>query len=382
MLPRPKRISSGASVGPYTLLNPIGEGGMGQVWAASKGAEVFALKLLIGEDFTSEKAELFFDEAKAASALAHDAIVKTHDFGRAGTIHYLAMEMVPGPTLKELLDGRRAEAAPISPLVIAYIGMRLASALHYAHAGAVLDGKRLELVHRDVSPHNVLIDPEGRIFLTDFGVARTAIQAHQTTAGTVRGKPSYMAPEQVVGDPVDPRTDVFALGSVLYEAATLRRLFSGKRPADRMKAVLTKVPRPLTEMVPDFPNALWKLIGRALEKRPEQRFASAADLHQRLSAFVHVNGGVVRAKAELAAMVAEHRQSDHHDTIEDPALLPRFVSSFDTHPTCPELPEPTITSPFAFAARSVPIRGLMSVAILALACASGIGISVAAFAVR
>jgi eukaryotic-like serine/threonine-protein kinase len=301
---QPRRgLEAGDAVGPYLLLHPLGEGGMGQVWAASRHDRVHALKLLIGEEFTSERALLFTDEARAASALAHESIVPTVDFGRDGSIHWLAMRMVRGPSLKDLVDVLQPIRRPIAPLAVAYLGVRLASALHYAHSSAALDGRRLRLVHRDVSPHNVLLDRDGGVYLTDFGVARTSVQVHLTTAGTVRGKPSYMAPEQVAGRAIDHRTDIFALGTTLYEAASTHRLFDGKRPADKMKAVLTVKPKPLTSIVSNFPPALWKVIEQALEKNPDDRFGSAAHVHQRLSALVQVNGGMSKARELLATLV-------------------------------------------------------------------------------
>src|SRR5688572_23819174 len=139
MLPR-RGLERGDSIGPYRLLHQLGEGGMGQVWAAERGDdEVHALKVLIGECFTSEKALLFTDEARAASALEHDAIVPTVDFGRDGTIHWLAMRMVHGASLKDLVDKLRPMRRPLAPLVVCYLGVRIASALHYAHASAALD---------------------------------------------------------------------------------------------------------------------------------------------------------------------------------------------------------------------------------------------------
>src|SRR5262249_38652848 len=140
---------------------------------------------------------MFFDEAKAASSLQHAAIVPTVDLGRDGEVLFIAMDLVRGPSLTALLQRLVINKRTMSPAIVAYIGTQLATALDYAHERATFEGKKLKLIHRDVSPHNVLLDLAGNVRLTDFGVARTAIQEHESHVGTVRGKPSYMAPEQV-----------------------------------------------------------------------------------------------------------------------------------------------------------------------------------------
>ena len=335
----PRGFSQGAAIGPYRLLRQLGEGGMGQVWAAKRNdEEIHALKLLIGEGFTSEKALMFNDEARAASALQHDSIVPTVDFGCDGSIHWLAMRMVHGASLQDEIEILRPMRRPLAPLVVSYLGVRIASALHYAHVSAALDGRRLKLVHRDVSPHNVLLDREGHVYLTDFGVARTTVQVHSTTAGTVRGKPSYMAPEQVTGKAVDHRTDVFALGTVLYEAASTYRLFDGKRPADKMKAVLVVKPRPLNQIVPNFPVPLWKVLEQALAKDPDARWSTSAQLHQKLISYVHTNGGLERARQLLASVV-----NRFYPEVTEKAA--GFVQTGDNEATHRELKDPTITMP-------------------------------------
>jgi serine/threonine-protein kinase len=336
----PRGLEPGDAIGPYRLLRQLGEGGMGQVWAAAReDQEVYALKILIGESFTSEKAILFNDEVRAASVLDHDSIVPTVDFGCDGTIHWLAMRMVHGASLKDLLDILRPQRRPLAPLVVAYLGVRISSALHYAHANAQLEGRLLNLVHRDVSPHNVLLDREGGIYLTDFGVARTSVQLHATTAGTVRGKPSYMAPEQVTGRSVDHRTDIFALGSVLYEAASTHLLFDGKRPVDKMKAVLHVQPKPLPLIVPRFPPPLWKVIEQCLAKDPAGRWTTAARLNQRLVALVLANGGMEKARHLLAGVMERY----YPETTERGNAFSRNASH-DTDPTHRELRAPTVTS--------------------------------------
>ena len=215
-------LDIGAHVGRYQLLFRLGKGGMGEVWAARRPHEaalgfrkVVALKVLRQRELNANAVLMFLDEAKAASVLQHPAIVPTVDLGRDEGLLYIAMELVQGPSLTALLQRMVIDRGTVPPALVAHIGARLSSALDYAHTRAQYHGQLLRLVHRDVSPHNVLLDVHsGEIRLTDFGVARTSIQDHESKVGTIRGKPSYMAPEQVVGGDIDHRTDLFALGIV------------------------------------------------------------------------------------------------------------------------------------------------------------------------
>jgi len=225
---------------------------------------------------------MFLDEAKTAAALQHPAIVPTVDLGEHRGMLYIAMDLVKGPSLRGLLQKRAMKGLSLSPTIVAHIGERIAHALDYAYDRAEVEGKKLKLIHRDVSPHNILIDTSGVVRLMDFGVARTAIQDHLSRVGTVRGKPSYMAPEQVTGGKLTARTDVFALGIVLYESACLKRLFGRGEPTKSMTAVLKHTPRHLTEVLPGFPEQLAEIIDKALQKDPEHRQKDAGELSREL----------------------------------------------------------------------------------------------------
>lgn len=301
-------------MGPYTLLFRLGKGGMGEVWCASAGSstggmgdflKLVALKLLRDAEEGSNSSVMFFDEARTAAALQHASIVPTLDLGQAESTYYLAMEMVRGPSLTALLQHLALKKIVTSPAIVAYIGERIASALDYANARAEIQGKKLHLVHRDISPHNVLLDQSGNVVLSDFGVARTAVQDHLSRVGTVRGKPSYMAPEQVNGGEIDGRTDVFALGTVLYETACVKRLFGRGKPLQSMQAVLTHEPQPLTEKVPGFPKGLADVIHKALQKKPEDRYQSASEMVQALADCSRKLPGSSTVQRDLADLIAE-----------------------------------------------------------------------------
>jgi serine/threonine-protein kinase len=312
-------LDAGRKVGPYRLLFRLGKGGMGEVWAASLEEsqlgfqKLIALKVLLDKQRDSNAAVMFFDEARTASALSHQAIVPTVDLGRDGDVFYLAMEMVRGPSLTALLQRLVINKRAMTPAMVAHIGINIASALDYAQTRASLEGVPLKLIHRDVSPHNVLLDLNGSVRLTDFGVARTAIQDHKSKVGTVRGKPSYMAPEQVVGGDIDGRTDIFSLGIVLYESACLKRLFGRSNPVKSMDAVLKHEPMKLTDMVPDFPEVLWAAISKALEKDPNKRHQSAKELCDALQEAIRTLPGATTAPMDLVAVIQKNFEPDAFD---------------------------------------------------------------------
>lgn len=339
-------LVSGQMVGPYRLLFRLGKGGMGEVWAAQRGSQfgferLVALKLLRGAAKDSNAAVMFFDEARAASALQHAAIVPTFDLGQYGQTFYIAMGMVRGPSLTALLQRLAVKKVPISPAIVAYIGERLASGLDYAYGRAEIDGKKLRLIHRDISPHNVLIDDTGNVVLTDFGVARTAVQDHESRVGTVRGKPSYMAPEQVQGGAMDARTDLFALGIVLYESACVKRLFGRSNPVKSMEAVVHYQPKPLPTIVPDFPEALWNVISKSLEKDPANRFQSAAEMARALADVQKILPGAATAPRDLAQLINDVFPSGSFDV---DARVKEALEQQAAEPQ-PEIQEPTRYEP-------------------------------------
>ncbi len=323
---------------------------MGEVWAAGNNhsalgfRKLVALKVMRTLDVTSNAAVMFFDEAKAASVLQHAAIVNTTDLGQDGDILYIAMDLVKGPSLTALLQRLVITHNAMTPAMVAHIGIALASALDYAHARALVNGQPLKLVHRDVSPHNVLLDLNGAIRLTDFGVARTAIQDHESRVGTVRGKPSYMAPEQVVGADIDGRCDLFALGIVLYESACLKRLFGRSQPVKSMDAVMKHVPKPVPDMVPDFPQTLWSVIRKALKKDPRNRFESAAEMCAALTHTAQGLEGFDSAGRDLVDLVHRVFEPGAFDT---DARVQEAIDQLgpDYEPAAEEEPALTVASP-------------------------------------
>jgi serine/threonine-protein kinase len=278
------------SFGKYRLVEHLASGGMADVWRAEMpGPQGFvkevALKLVRGEHRGDDAfVRMFVREARLASRLSHANVVQVFDFDQIDGQHYLAMELVRGRTLRAVLDRCRELGLRFGLPRAVHVGAEVARALAYAHR--LEDGGRpAGLVHRDVSPQNVLVSFEGEVKLADFGIALAAGAAEHTRSGTVKGKLAYMAPEQARGEPVDARADVFALGVVLWEACTGRRLFARDGDAATLAALLGAEPvSPPSAWNEQVPPELDALVLAALERDPARRLASADELAQGLAA--------------------------------------------------------------------------------------------------
>ena len=266
-------------LGPYELVRRVAQGGMADIYLAQREGRHVAVKVLNQHRAGDAEARaLFVDEAHLLAMLHHDNLARVLELDVADGMHFLAMEYVHGADLRELLAAcaARHEGVPYETAVA--IVAAAAAGLDHAHRRCGPDGRPLHLVHRDVSLSNIMVGHDGAVKVVDFGIATASVSLHHTNPGIVRGKASYMSPEQCLGDPVDLRTDVFALGVVLYELTTGHRCFHGNSDFERMLAVVQgqyELPR---DLVPDFPEDLEAVIRTALALDPEQRFASAAAL--------------------------------------------------------------------------------------------------------
>jgi serine/threonine protein kinase len=290
-------LTSGSKLGPYKILSPLGAGGMGEVYRARDtrlGRDV-ALKIL-PESFARETDRLhrFEQEARAVAALNHPNILAIFDTGQENGSPFLVSELLEGETLREILDGGSLPQRK----AIDY-GVQIAQGLAAAHEKGI--------VHRDLKPENIFVSKEGRIKILDFGLAKLAqsgppsdsdtLTHSHTAAGVVLGTASYMAPEQVRGDGVDARTDIFAFGAVLYEMLSGKRAFRRDTTAETMTAVLKEDPAELSDPGHVVSPALDRIVRRCLEKSPEQRFQSAKDLSFALSALSGSDTGAARITA-------------------------------------------------------------------------------------
>ena len=264
--------------GKYDLLKRIGAGGMGEVFLARtrESPDLVVVKRILPHLTENTRfLRLFLDEARIAARLVHPNVARIFELGEADGAWFVAMEYVPGRDLRDLLR-RMKERDELTPVEVALrIGMEVAAGLDYAHNATDNVGKPLKIVHRDVSPHNIIISRYGEVKLVDFGVAKAANKSMHTATGILKGKFPYMAPEQASAKKVDPRTDVFALGIVMWELLTVRHLFRGKSDAATLKKVRACDVSPPSEAVAQIPKSVDKLLLRALEKEPRRRYPSA-----------------------------------------------------------------------------------------------------------
>lgn len=229
---------------------------------------------------------MLIDEARLAVRLKHPNIVATFDLGREEVQYYLVMEFVDGADLYKV-EQRAADQRLSFPIPLcAYIAREVARGLDYAHHLTDSDGQPLHVVHRDISPQNILLSLDGDVKITDFGIAKAARRVEQTQAGVIKGKYYYMSPEQASGQPIDARTDIFALGILLYEMLVGEMLYYDEN-VERVLQAARKADIPaVSRRRPDTPHELEQVVMRALRRRPEERFASAADMAQALEDFL------------------------------------------------------------------------------------------------
>jgi serine/threonine-protein kinase len=281
-------LGPGHVLGRYELLLPVAAGGMAMVWAArmtgSRGFQkIVAVKTMLPQLSEDDEFEqMFLDEASLASQVRHPHVVEILDLGEHEGVLFLVMEWIDGVPLNRLAKLAKAEnGVPLG--IAARIVMAASAGLHAAHE-LKRDGALVGLVHRDVSPQNILVTGEGITKVVDFGVAKaTALGGGATVAGQVKGKISYMSPEQGRGDPIDRRTDVFALGTVLYALTTGKHPFRRDSEGATMMAICSEEPVvPPSHIVPSYPRALEAVVLKATAKDQKQRFASADELFRAL----------------------------------------------------------------------------------------------------
>jgi serine/threonine protein kinase len=300
-------LKSGDTLGPYQLIAPIGVGGMGRVWVARETgnvalARMVAIKTALSEETASEDFwKALFDEARIASLLSHPNLCTIHAVEQERGIHYLVMDFSDGGSLREMLDempGRRIE-----PYVAARIVARMCAGLHAAHELLGDDGQPLGVVHRDVSPQNVLIATNGQVRLTDFGVARARGQLHAPTqTGEVKGKIAYMAPEQVTTRDIDRRADIFAAGCVLYEASVGERPFQGGDALSTLYQLLEEPIVPPSARLPGYPPELEKIVLKAMERDRDARYQTSEELSRALDGWLMTEKAMV-SDGSIAAVL-------------------------------------------------------------------------------
>jgi serine/threonine-protein kinase len=286
-------VERGSSLGPYQIQFRLGGGGMGEVWRAldtRSGREV-AIKVISEQaGYDPDLRSRFLSEAKASSALHHPNILAVHEVGESPAGPYIVMEYVDGGTVRSLLnDGRLALAQAVD------IAMQAADGVASAHGAGI--------VHRDLKPENLMITSAGVVKILDFGLARSlrpedAADGGRTAAGMIVGTAAYVSPEQLRGEKATERSDVFALGVVLFEMATGENPFQRNNPIEMFSAILRDEPPPIAERVRDVPEELSRTVNRALAKKPEDRHPTAKELAADLRSVHAVTGGPDRPEIE------------------------------------------------------------------------------------
>ena len=267
--------------GKYRLLDKIAVGGMAELYRAKltgvQGFEkLIAIKKILPN--LSEEDNLitsFIDEAKLAALLHHENIVQIYDFGNMDNEYFIAMEFLFGKDLRTIRKAANNRELPLGMGYILYIISRICAGLDYSHNLKDLQGKPLNIIHRDINPQNILVTYEGQVKIIDYGIAKAASQNNKTRENLIKGKLAYMSPEQANGQTIDHRSDIFSTGIILYELLADRRMFEGET-MHVLSLVREAHYDPPEEVIPDLPAKLNQILHRALAKDPDERYQSAS----------------------------------------------------------------------------------------------------------
>ena len=393
--------------GRYRLIERIGRGGMAEVFKAYvEGFEgyrdTFVIKRIRPEKAASaEVIQMFCDEARICGMLSHPHIVEMYDFGQIGGAYFMAMEYLRGRDLATVMRALRVRLAAAPPFVAAGIARNVALGLEHAHGATLPDGRPAEIVHRDVTPSNIMLLASGGVKILDFGIAKVAAARPEPAAPRkrrIKGKLAYLAPEQVRNGELDARSDVFSLGVVLWEMLAGQRLFASDTEFQTLRNVLMQPVPPPSSKRPEVPAALDRVVARALERERDARYPTAAALADDLAAVLaaapraapDTDEGVAGLLATLfgdgaaeprermtASLTAESISSLDSDqpartTGEQRAMLAEVVASVDS-PVVPAAPE---------APRRRRPGALVAVALLAMVVAATLGLRALSRAAR
>lgn len=280
--------------GKYLLIEKVAAGGMAEIYLARSGAanglnKFFAIKRILPQFSTNEDfVAMFKEEAKVAINLNHSNVVSIFDFGIEQSQFYLVMDYVEGRNLRQIINELKKTNKSFSIDQALYLIKETAAGLDHAHRCTdSTNGRPLNITHRDMSPQNIMVSFEGEVKVIDFGIAKAETEAEGTKAGTLKGKFSYMSPEQAEGQPIDPRTDVFALGIVLWELLANDRLFTGSNEAAILRKVRDCQIPPIRKINPTVPQELERIVMKSLAKDRNVRYQTAANFHRDLNRFLN-----------------------------------------------------------------------------------------------
>jgi serine/threonine protein kinase len=282
----------GVRFGKYVLLNRIAVGGMAEIFLArQEGLEGFEKTICIKRirpHLSSQPnfVRMFLNEAKLAAQLNHPNIVQIYDLGRINESYFIAMEYISGRDMSRIIPKGEKKEIPFPTIYALKIASNCLEGLYYAHTKTDAYGNPLNIVHRDITPENVLVGFNGTVKIVDFGIAKASTQLEQTRAGEIKGKLSYMSPEQAMGQQLDARSDIFALGAVLYEWITGYKLFTGENEMAILKSIIDGKIYPPSYFKEDVPEAVEKILMKALAKDREDRYQSAWEMQFDVDTFV------------------------------------------------------------------------------------------------
>jgi serine/threonine protein kinase len=283
----------GSPANRYEILAKLATGGMAEIFLAralsSTGVErhVVLKRILRQRAGDVQFVRMFLDEARLAAQLQHANVAQVYDIGRLGDSYFFTMEFVHGETVRGLLARAHAAHQPVPIGCALAIAVGAAAGLHHAHERRGVDGRPLGIVHRDVSPSNLMVSFDGGVKVVDFGVAKASDRMSETRSGTVKGKISYLSPEQCRGVDVDRRSDLFALGIVLWELLATERLYRRSSDFENMTAIVHEVPPPPSSRRAEVPEALDDIVLRMLAKSPADRFQTGAEVIEALESLAH-----------------------------------------------------------------------------------------------
>ena len=304
-----QEIENMERIGPYLIRQKVAQGGMAELFLADYVREdgfrrkVAIKRILPHLAGNSEFVKMFTREARLAALLQHPNVVQIFDYGKIENAYFIAMEYIDGKNLKEILTAS-GQGLPIEPTV--FILSKICKGLDYSHSRCDDDsGQPLEIIHRDISPQNMLISYEGEVKISDFGISKAISEPSLTMAGVIKGKLAYLSPEQSLGEPVDQRTDIYALGLVFYETISGKKVYAFDTDVEAIRAIPTLEIKPLMQVREGIPVEFNDIVMKCLAKKKEDRYPSAGALYEDLAKF-RKNMKFTFDTSDLAKFMNEH----------------------------------------------------------------------------
>ncbi len=310
--------AAAATFGKYALFASLGRGGMADVFLSIARGPMGFNKLAVVKRLRSALADdpafrtMFLDEARLAARLNHPNIVHTYEVGEQDGNYFIAMEYLEGQALNKVIRSSVKANDPLDQTLCARMIAEALAGLHHAHETRDYDGRPLEIIHRDISPHNIFVTYGGQVKLVDFGIAKAALSSTETEIGVLKGKVAYMSPEQAIGSKCDRRADIFAMGIVLWELLTRQRLMTGDSAASTLHRLLNSPIPPVSSARPDVDPELDAIVARALEKDVRYRFQTAQEMRDALDGFIASTGKTVR-QDEIGRKITSMFERTRHD---------------------------------------------------------------------